>query len=417
MISKILLQNIGANFVLQILTFAFPLVTLPYVTGVLGVSVFGVVSFYSVVAGCFGILAMYGFDHSATRKIQGLEGDPDALGKLFSLVQWSKLLLVGFSALAFFGLLCILPPPVEHLGIAWSSFLLTLGAGLNPNWFFQGRMKIQEMVWINILFKLITLLLVFTLINSERDAWLFLTLSAFSVIGPALCGVYKIHRVMIIPKVSLPFKSLIRELIDGRWMFGISLLLFLNQSAGILLLGQWHTMEDVAIYSLGWRFMNVVMAFVLGPIVTSIFPLTGKDVQRDPHKGLMLLMGYTWRITALLILLSIPYYFLLEAIFPYVFHVEYVKSLYVLAWLLAVPIFGAITHMLNIQYLVNLKMEKLAFKTLISSSILGWLSITWATKNYGLVGTTLGALGLEVLVLITFCIVVLRFQSKIHRPM
>lgn len=415
MLKRVLFLNIGANFVLQLLTFAFPLVTLPYVTQIFGARVFGVVSYYGVLAGCFSILAMYGFDHSATRKIPELEGDPYSLGALFTEVQQVKFLLIAISSLLFAILLYIHQTSSEHMAIAWSSFLLTVGAGLNPNWFFQGRMKIQEMVWINSLFKGSALALVFILIRSQHDAWLYPALAALSVIGPALYGIWKTHLAFKMPLHFLGIKSFVRELKSGRWMFGISVLLFLNQSVGVLVLEYWHTMEEVAIYSLGWRFMNVMMAFVLGPIVTSLFPLAGQEIRQAPISGLRQLTRYMWRILGVLVGLSIPYYFGMTFVFPRVFQEGFSESLKVLVWLLGVPILGAITHMLNIQYLVNLHQEKRAFKTLVAASVLGWILVGWATKSYGIMGTTFGSLALEVLVVIAFSLVVMHVHRSLKR--
>lgn len=415
MLKRVLFLNIGANFVLQLLTFAFPLVTLPYVTQIFGASVFGVVSYYGVLAGCFSILAMYGFDHSATRKIPELEGDSHSLGALFAEVQQVKFLLIAISALLFAIFLFFQQPTCEHKAIAWSSFLLTIGAGLNPNWFFQGRMRIQEMVWINSLFKGSALALVFILIKTERDAWLYPTLAALSIIGPALYGIWKTRLSFGIPKKQLKIQTFVRELSDGRWMFGISVLLFLNQSVGVLVLEYWHTMDEVAIYSLGWRFMNVMMAFVLGPIVTSLFPLAGQEIRQAPTSGFKKLIRYMWRILGVLVGLSIPYYFGMTIIFPLLFEEEFAGSLNVFVWLLGVPVLGALTHMLNIQYLVNLHEEKRAFKTLVVASFLGWIWIGWATKSHGVIGATFGSLALEVQVLVAFALVAIRLHRSFQR--
>ena len=66
---KALASNIVALFVLRGLNIILPLVTLPYVVRVLGLDVFGRISFAVAFVMFFQILVSFGFDLSATKAI------------------------------------------------------------------------------------------------------------------------------------------------------------------------------------------------------------------------------------------------------------------------------------------------------------------------------------------------------------
>jgi O-antigen/teichoic acid export membrane protein len=410
---KILAKNIGANLVLQILTFAFPLLTLPYLTQVIGGEAFGLVSYYGVVAGCFSIFVSYGFDHSATRQVPKLAGDNAKLEELFVQTQFAKWVLIFCSAVVYFIWLITRQLDSQAWSIAWASFFVTLGVGLMPNWFLQGKMRLGSIVWVTVWIRALALILVFYLIKTPQDAWLFPFLTGISIIGPSLLGTWGIMRRYNFKWQNAAWQSIPHILSSGRWMFGISLLLFLNQSISVLLIEQWYTFQEVGVYSLGWRLMNVVMAFFLGPILNSIFPISAERILTQPDKGIREIQSKTLLIIGLLLAVSIGYFLMVQSFFDWIFPVEFHTSVRLLGVLLCVPMLGLVTHMISIQILVNLGKEQMVFHRMVILSITGWAGLSMSTYWFGTFGAALGSVALEGILCIGFVHHLYRHKKRI----
>src|SRR6202034_4733263 len=95
-------KNIASLYAVQMASYLAPLVTLPWLTRVLGPSGFGQLSFCGAVIGYFVLFADYGFNYSATRQIALLYGDRAGRSKVF----WNTITVKGLLAIA--GFPCLL---------------------------------------------------------------------------------------------------------------------------------------------------------------------------------------------------------------------------------------------------------------------------------------------------------------------
>ncbi|HEN5443820.1 TPA: oligosaccharide flippase family protein, partial [Yersinia enterocolitica] len=94
---SVLRRNIFSLLLLQGSNYIIPLLTLPYLTRVLGVEGFGVYSLTLSLAQYFVILIDFGFNLSASKKIAEHQDDPEYISKIFfeTLISKSILCLVS----------------------------------------------------------------------------------------------------------------------------------------------------------------------------------------------------------------------------------------------------------------------------------------------------------------------------------
>src|SRR4051794_32214402 len=94
-------KNIASLYGVQIAAYVAPLVTLPWLTRVLGPDGYGQIAFCNAVTSYFVLFADYGFNFSATRAVALHASDRAGRSKVFwnTLVAKSLLATVGFPCL------------------------------------------------------------------------------------------------------------------------------------------------------------------------------------------------------------------------------------------------------------------------------------------------------------------------------
>lgn len=208
---KTLLENFISLGALQIISYVIPLISLPYLSRVLGVEKFGLVFFAFSFMAYFIILTDYGFGLSATREIAVNRHNKNNLSNIFNSVIIIKivLLLVCFVILT---LACWFVPKLRTDWLVFQlSFLMVVGNAIYPVWFFQGMERMKYITFLNILSKTIFLVLIFIFVKQESDYIIVPLLNSMGFLVSGVLGfVFAIKEFKIkfyIPKLNSIIKQ------------------------------------------------------------------------------------------------------------------------------------------------------------------------------------------------------------------
>ena len=140
---RILTENILALGVLQLLNYAAPLITVPYLVRVLGPAYFGMVSFAQAVVLYFDFATDYGFNFSATRAIAACGDDVASISRIFWATFYAKCMLMCGNGLLFALLVLLVPQLRQAAALLTVTFLYVFGTTMFPLWLFQGLEKLK----------------------------------------------------------------------------------------------------------------------------------------------------------------------------------------------------------------------------------------------------------------------------------
>lgn len=184
-----LTENVLSLSVLQAANYLLPLITVPYLTRVLGVEKYGLVALAQAVIQYFIILTTFGFELSATREIATHRHDRDRVSRIFANVLGMQALL----CCAGFGLLYLLTMLVPRLAEDPRVYLITysmvLGRILFPVWFFQGVEKMKYSTALSLGARILFVFLIFVVIRSADDYYLVPLLNGLGMIVAGLIGI------------------------------------------------------------------------------------------------------------------------------------------------------------------------------------------------------------------------------------
>ena len=191
---KVLTENFIAVTLTQIAMYVFPLITLPYLSRVLGAEKFGLV-FWAQATMMYGImLTDFGFNNSAVREFSIHRDDKEKMSEIFSSILLIKMFFV-LICLIILALAIIFVPQIHA---EWKLFSLTffiiIGNAFYPMYFFQGIEHMKYITFLNVLSRTLFLVLIFVFVHSQSDYLYVALLNSFAFLIPGMIALYLAYK-------------------------------------------------------------------------------------------------------------------------------------------------------------------------------------------------------------------------------
>ncbi len=278
--NKILLENFSFLSVLQVSNLLIFLVITPYLFRVLGKENYGLVIFAQTIAIYFSIIVNFGFNVTATRDISIYKAFPDKVNKTISEVLTLKFLFLVLATLILSILVFSIPLLSNHSQVFFYSMLFCLSEALFPVWYFQGIERMKYITFINVGAKLISAISIFIFVKTSEDYILVPLLLGFGTISGVIVGLFIVFRtnkhIYEFPTI-VSMKKCIKDNIP-LFISNVSSQIYVN--ANKLIVGSYLGMQDVAIYDIADKIVNI-MKVPIGVVGQTLFPRISrtKDVR------------------------------------------------------------------------------------------------------------------------------------------
>ena len=281
-------QNALALHLVQIGNLVVPLITLPYVSRVLGSDGFGLVAFSQSLSFLLGMVIGWGFDQWASREASVKRDDSGGLSALTAQIVGARLILSA-AALVIAAVVYLTSNTTsgspEFIAMAW---LAAVATGFTPVWFFLGveRLRLPSSIALGV--RVVAAALTFVLVQNSGDAWIVMALFTGSAVVGALITTGMLFRRVNLRRPSVrPALSAIRA---GTALFAGIAGLSLYTSMNVVLLGFVGTRAEVAHFSAAERVIRAAIQ-LLQPITTAIYPrITYLESSGNPRRALRLLL-------------------------------------------------------------------------------------------------------------------------------
>lgn len=183
-------KSIGKNYIynltLTALNLAFPLITASYLSYVLGAENIGKVNYATSIINWFIIMASFGIPRYGIRAIARNRDSKENLSKTF----WNLMIIQGALSLISIGIYIFIILKVGHfeseLQLHLLMVLMLLLNAFSLDWFYQGMEEYAYITIRSILFKIVSIILMFLLIKNKDDYILY---ALINIIGVSLNNV------------------------------------------------------------------------------------------------------------------------------------------------------------------------------------------------------------------------------------
>ena len=338
-------------YMLQFFNMVVPLLTLPYITRILGSSVYGIFSIALNIVNYLVVVVEYGFPMSATRKV-AIDSNKELLNKTFTTVIIGRLLLLLLSIL--FSIVYIFFNR-DNLQLVFSFAILLiclLGNCVQMNWLFQGMQDMKIISIINVVSRIISVTLIFCFVKTQKDLLLYSLLYSISPFLSGFIGIVVAKKKYALHFVNIKMLDVKNELKEGFYVFTTQLSSKVFGTIGITFLSFFASSSDVGVFSAIQKIPNIMLLLWM-PIAQVIYPIASKKFMHNYFEGLAFVIRMQRIFLPLFVVLAGGVGVSGKFILNIAFGEEYSEFYYWLFPLLAWMVVAIVNNFIGIQTLLG----------------------------------------------------------------
>lgn len=273
---KSLISNFSWLFCLKVAGYLFPLLTVPYLARVIGVSGYGKIAFASAVTMWVMTITNWGFSYTATRDVARCREDVAKVSDIYSDVLWSRLfvMVVCLSLLSFFPI--FLPSIREEMLLLFFSLLSVPGHVLFPDWFFQAMEKMKYITIFNFFIRLFFTAMVFLFVKEGSDYVLHPFFLSLGFISSGILAQIIIVRKWHVKLRPFSFPRVVETLKKGADIFIAEFMPNLYNSFSQMLLSHVVGYSANGMYDAGNKFFMLAKQF-FSLLSQTFFPVLSRN--------------------------------------------------------------------------------------------------------------------------------------------
>lgn len=350
--SKVFKNSIWLT-ILQVVNTVIPVLTIPYITRVLGTNEYGAFSIALNWILYLQVLVEFGFGLSGSRKVAIMSDNKDNkdLEQLFNNIISSRivLLIISFVALNIIALISSFSMKIYLCMLIL--FVMIIGTTFQLTWLFQGKQDMKFITIINVISRAISVALIFIMVNQKQDIYLYCLLYSITLLLSSCISI-----VIAKKKYNLKFKfsklkEIKREISDAKYLFASSAMTKVFSGFGTTILGIFSTNSITGIFSAIYKIPYVLTMF-FSPISQALYPYNSAKFKKSYNDGIQSVKKVCVPIIILFAIPSIIIILFRNIIVNILFGIEYTSYSIIVVPLVIQFIFAMINNFLGIQILV-----------------------------------------------------------------
>jgi PST family polysaccharide transporter len=354
---KTILENMLSLTGLQFASYILPLITLPYLTWILGPELFGLTQYAISLITYFQFFTDYGFNLSATRELAIVKEDNEKVSRIFNSVMFIKILLCIVSFIITLILITFISKFNKDAIVYLLTFGMVIGYILFPTWLFQGMEYMKYTSMLNILGKVIFTVLIFLLIHKADDYILVPIINSLGLIVVGVIGLYIAITTFNI-KIEMPTREdIIYHLKEGWHVFISTIAINMYTTTNTFLLGLLTNNTLVGYYSIAEKMIMAVNG-LLNPISQALYPYISRSVNDDKKTSIIFIRKLTKLMAVIGAILSIGLLVFSKTIVLTLFGPEYSSSIILLQIMSIIPLAVSLSTIFGIETMLTFNYKR-----------------------------------------------------------
>lgn len=381
-----LIENIFSMVTLRGMEYVLAFLLVPYLLRTLGPENYGAIAFMQGIISYFNLVINYGFNLTAPKDIALAEREE--LPRIFSEYFWGTFFLFLLCSVVFgigYFILNILFGISLDIPLFLACYMTAVGGVVFPVWFFQGIQEMRYITILNLLGRLITMALLFYLIQSPKDYIKAAFLQSCTTVFAGLFSCYIIYkdwpRILRTPMI----KDVWTVYKKGWPIFLSSVAVNLYTSSDVVILGALTNPVTVGYYSGSKKLINCIRRGV-GAVSDAIYPYITQKLKDSPSMAYQFLRKQLLFYAMGGIFLGLIVILFSPAIVPWLLGDQYIPSIEPLQIMAFVPFMVAVSTVFGYETMLPLGLQQIYSRVLIAASLVNLALIVPAILWKGALG-------------------------------
>lgn len=345
--SKSIAKNFTYNLLLQIVTLFIPLITVPYISRILGKEGIGVYSYTLSVTQYFIILGTLGISLYGNRQIAYVRDDKEKMSKNFWAITFLKIITTSI-ALVLYILIFGFNKKFSDIYLIQSMNIIS--AMIDISWLYMGLEDFKKTVTRNLVVKILGVICIFVFVKSYDDLYTYILINGLMIIlGNLVMWMYlpkiimnvKINCVDIKEHIIPAFKLFIPQI-------AIQIYAVLDKS----MLGVLSNTGEVGLYDQSQKIVKLVLSLVTSLGVVMLPRMSNLFANGDNEKMNNYLNKSLCGVAYVSIPMAVGLASISKEFVPWFFGPGFGQVIYLTIISTPILFFIAISNVIGVQYLL-----------------------------------------------------------------
>ena len=375
------------NFILTISNFIFPLITFPYVSRILLAEGIGTVNFATSIVAYFSMLGMLGIPTYGIRACAKVRDDKEKLNKTVIEIMILNAIVMSIAlVLLLVSVLSIEKLYTERMLYLILSSTLVFNV-LGVDWLYRSLEKYTYITIRSIVFKFISVILMFLFVHQTQDYLIYGAISVFAAVGSNVLNFINLRKLISIPSINdLNIFQHLKPTLTF-FLLTVSSTIYLNVDTPML--GFIKGSDAVGYYSAAVKIKQILVSVVTS-LGTVLLPRLSYYYEQGNHEEFKRLTQKALNFVLLISLPVVAYFIIVsEQAILFLSGDSFLPAVLPMRFIMPTVLFIGLSNLTGIQILVPTNREKLVVYSTIIGAIVDILINSFAIPLLGATGAAI----------------------------
>ncbi len=389
--------NFIMNFILTATNFIFPLITFPYVSRIIFADGTGKVAFASSIAGYFMMIASLGIPTYGIRACAKVRDDKEKLSKLTQELLIIHAITTTITLFAFLiAIFTIEKLEQEKTLMLVNAFSILLNV-FGANWLYSALEQYSYITVRSILFKLISIVLMFTFVREKSDYIIYGCITILASVGSNVLNFINLRKHISFHKFeNYEFRKHLKPIMV---FFAQSVAVSIYTNLDTVMLGFMTNDFEVGYYNAAIKVKNILLSLVTS-LGTVLLPRLSYYIQNDMKNEFIILIKKSFEFVWLISLpLTIYFVIFSKESLLFLSGESFVGATFAMQIIMPTIFCIGLSNIAGVQILTPLGKEKYVVISVTIGAFIDLLANLIFIPRLGAAGASLGTLLAEIGVL------------------